>query len=77
MRHLIRQRLLQRTLRHARIIQVAKTAAHTRRPFAPFPCYPALPGRKRREGILLLLRRSVLRLGLRLHGRGGRVGRLG
>ena len=67
MRHLIRQRLFQRTLRHARIIQVAKTASHTRRPFAPFPCYPPLPGRKRREGILL--RRSVLRLGLRLHGR--------
>ena len=36
MRHLIRQRLLQRTLRHARIIQIAKAAAHTRRALARF-----------------------------------------
>ena len=70
MRHLIRQGLLQRTLRHARIIQVAETAPHARCPFAPFPRHPPLPGRQRREGILLLLLRgSGLRLGLGLRGR--------
>ena len=30
--NITRQRLLHRTLRHARIIQIAKTATHARRP---------------------------------------------
>ena len=49
--HLIRQRLLQRTLRHTRIVQVTKTAPHARRALAPFPCflgYAPLPRRQRR-----------------------------
>lgn len=58
MRHLIRQRFLQRTLRHTRIIQIAETAPHTCRPFTPFLCYTPLPGRKARQWILL--RWSVL-----------------
>ena len=56
MRHLIRQRLLQRTLRHARIVQIAKTTPHTRRPLAPpFLRHTPLPRRKRRQWTLLLL----------------------
>ena len=53
MRHLIRQRFLQRTLRHTRIIQIAETAPHTCRPFTPFLCYTPLSGRKARQWILL------------------------
>ena len=44
MRHLIRQRFLQRTLRHARVVQVAKTTPHTRRALATFLGYPPLSG---------------------------------
>ena len=33
-----RQSLLHRTLRHARIVQVAETAAHARRPVTSFFC---------------------------------------
>ena len=61
MGHLIRQRLLQRTLRHARVVQIAETAPHARRALAPFPRffgYAPLPGRKRRQ------RCSVRLLGL-------------
>lgn len=59
--HLIRQRLLQRTLRHARVVQIAKTAPHARRALAPFPRffgYAPLPRRKGRQ------RWSVRLLGL-------------
>lgn len=44
LRHLIRQRLLQRTLRDARIVQVTEAAAHARRPVAAFFCRAALLG---------------------------------
>ena len=72
--HLIRQRLLQRTLCHARVVQIAKTASHARRPFAAsFLCHPPLPGRKHRQRWSVLL---LLLLGLRLDGGGGGVGGL-
>ena len=47
MRHIICVCLLQRTLRHTRIIQIAKTTAHAGRPFTALLCYTPLPGRKR------------------------------
>ena len=65
MSHLIRQRLLQRTLRHARVVQIAKTAPHARRALTPFPRFlgdAPLPGRKRRQ------RWPARLLGLRLYG---------
>lgn len=70
--HLIGQGLLQRTLGHARIIQIAEAAAHAWRSLAALSGDATLArgkGRERGLGRLCIARR---RLGL--GGRGGRVG---
>ena len=36
--NITRQRFLHRTLRHARIVQIAKTTTHARRPITSFFC---------------------------------------
>lgn len=74
--HLIGQGLLQRTLGHARIIQIAEAAAHAWRSLAALSGDATLArgkGRERGLGRSCIARR---RLGLRLGlgGRGGRVG---
>lgn len=56
LRLLRQQRLLQRALRHARVVQIAETAAHARRALAAlFPRDASLPRRERRHRLLLLL----------------------
>lgn len=56
MLHIPRQRLLQRTLRHARIIQITETAPHTRRPITPLARRPIVPCR----ALILARRKSQL-----------------
>ena len=45
MLHIPRQRLLQRTLRHARIVQIAKATPHTRRPVTALARRPLIASR--------------------------------
>ena len=49
MRHLIRQSLLQRTLRDTRIVQVTEAAAHAGRAIASLLRRASLLGRQRRQ----------------------------